>query len=326
VKHVLTTSAERPGVCEPCPNGGVTEGKGNTDKSACLGKLPDPCCDEQCVAVANPETTSVEAQTLAPEITLAPGETTPAPAATPPPPPPPTTLPPEIVCGLAGGTRIGGFRCDFYINIRCQKWRDEGYSWSTSKQRTYLSECMAQDCEQSMEPLDSQKDTLTAEGIPLTPGCRYVDKYGFCYTENAAQMWCKENPTSHHCDGSHDPTVAYNHNTAGRHEDTHPGTDEIEQGDSDPVTHGHDGGAVWARTPLGSALAESPGARSTEGWKPGTFKYMGNGNDGTTSCACMKDCTCRLSSRSWKCYCVDKDQTPVGPGEAVPSSVIRSSR
>lgn len=205
-----------------------------------------------------------------------------------------------------------GFRCDFYINIRCQKWRDEGYSWSESKQRQYLTECMAQDCEQSMEPLDSQKDDLTAGGIPLKPGCRYVDKYGFCYTENVAQMWCKENPTSHHCDGDHDVTVAYQH--SGRHEDTHP------------VSRSHDGGATWARAPLGSALQEAPGSRSTSGWQPGTFNYMGEDKSGTVTCACMKDCTCRLSSRSWKCYCVNKEQEPVGPSDQRPTRIIKSSR
>jgi len=65
-----------------------------------------------------------------------------------------------------------------------------------------------------------------------------------------------------------------------------------------------DGGKGWAQPPLGNADS------SQTGWVPGTFPYRGGSTDkGSLECMCMKDCTCSEQ----KCFCVDKEQAPVGP-------------
>ena len=251
---------------------------------------------------------------------------TPAPASPPPPtvettPPPPPSEPDN--CDLVGGVPIQGFskpgNCDFAINYRCDKWKKEGYSWAETKQVEYLRLCMAQDCQQSLQPLDSQKDSRTEAGIPLSPGCRYVDQYGFCYIRNAAQIWCQKNPTSGYCQGARNIDTPYDCPDGGDCP-----TEEIE--DKENVRH--DGGAGWARAPLGDALN-----RHTA-WAPGTFWLFGKHSDGSTvqrkeevvKCNCMKDCTCRLTTREWKCYCVNKEEEPVGSGSVQVSRVIKSSR
>ena len=257
---------------------------------------------------------------------LAPSQT-PVPVPSPPPatesPPPSPPSDPDN-CDLVGGVRIEGFskpgNCDFAINYRCYKWKMEGYSWSETKQLEYLQLCMAQDCEQSLEPLDSQKDSRTEAGIPLSPGCRYVDQYGFCYIRNAAQMWCQANPTSGYCRSTGDRDMDTSFECLA---DKDCPNEEVEQQE----LADHDGGAGWAQAPLGNAQ------NSQTAWVPGTFRFFGRDGDRTiqnnnavVKCKCMKDCTCRLTPTSWKCYCVDKEQTPVGSGSRQVSRVIRSSR
>ena len=202
-------------------------------------------------------------------------------------PPPPTdglTPPPEDLC--ASGSFAGG-DCKFLINIRCADWRDQADSWNKAKQMEYLYKCMAQDCVQSLEPVDSNREAQTADGIPETPGCRYLDDSpgsGFCYAYNAAQMWCKENPDSEVCQ-------------------------------NDPWS------SAAARAPLGSEAS-----RQTA-WQPGTFPLRGSSASlGTVSCACMKQCACTVGWNKWECRCVDENQEPVGPGSAVPTKIVQDGR
>ena len=198
------------------------------------------------------------------------------------PPSPPT--PPEDLC--ASGSFAGG-DCKFLINIRCADWRDQADSWNKAKQMEYLYKCMAQDCVQSLEPVDSNREAQTADGIPETPGCRYLDDSpgsGFCYAYNAAQMWCKENPDSEVCQ-------------------------------NDPWS------SAAARAPLGSEAS-----RQTA-WQPGTFPLRGSSASlGTVSCACMKQCACTVGWNKWECRCVDENQEPVGPGSAVPTKIVQDGR
>ena len=94
--------------------------------------------------------------------------------------------PPQEMCATGSSAT---FDCNFYINIRCRDFVDKGHAWSKGKQREYLSRCMAQDCEQSLENA----------GDESYDGCRYVDENGFCYSKKDSQAWCASNPTSVHC-------------------------------------------------------------------------------------------------------------------------------
>jgi len=111
-------------------------------------------------------------------------------AAAAPPPPPPAEAPPDSsVCAMqSDGT------CKSLLNIRCADWRDGADNWAAAKQKDYISKCMAQDCEQSMETGSD------------TPGCRFLDPtWGFCLAYNSAQMWCLGNTGSSYCkDGGAD--------------------------------------------------------------------------------------------------------------------------
>jgi len=78
-----------------------------------------------------------------------------------------------------------------------------------------------------------------------------------------------------------------------------------------------DGGADWAQPPLGSYEKGSQ-----TGWVPGTFPFRGaSEGQGSFQCACMKDCTCNGA----KCFCVNAEQQPVGPGSYAPELIIKSS-
>ena len=178
--------------------------------------------------------------------------------------------PPEMCASGSSET----FDCNFYINIRCRDFVSKAHTWSKAKQREYLSLCMAQDCEQSLEEIQEGGYS----------GCRYMDENGFCYSKEDSQKWCSQNPTSIHCLNT-------------------------------------DGGEDWAASPLGSAPS------SSTKWQPwgltGSWNFRGR-EEGRMSCACMKHCTCTPRSNSWKCYCVDDNQGPVGPGTASPTRIIRS--
>jgi len=57
-------------------------------------------------------------------------------------------------------------------------------------------------------------------------------------------------------------------------------------------------------------------------WVPGTFPFRGAiAGKGSFECACMKDCTCVGT----KCFCVNAEQKPVGPGSYAPELIIKSS-
>ena len=85
-------------------------------------------------------------------------------------------------------------------------------------------------------------------------------------------------------------------------------------------TYCHDGGADWAQPLLGTATSQQTG------WAPGTFPYRGSSADlGSLECACMKGCGCTTSWSGEQCYCADKTQQPVGPGNMSPKTVTYSS-
>ena len=104
-------------------------------------------------------------------------------AAAPPPPPPAEEAPYSEVCTMhKDGT------CKSLLNIRCADWRDKADTWQASKQKDYISKCMAQDCEQSMEVGEDH------------PGCRFLDPtWGFCLAYNSAQTWCLDHLRSSYC-------------------------------------------------------------------------------------------------------------------------------
>ena len=181
-----------------------------------------------------------------------------------PPPPPAANPPPDTLCTMqSDGT------CKSLLNIRCADWRDKADTFAAAKQKTYIEECMAQDCVQSME---SGKDT---------PGCRYLDGQGFCYAYNSAQMWCANGGDASYC---------------------------------------RDGGADWAQPPLGTATS------THTGWVPGSYPYRGtSATKGSMDCACMKDCGCTSSWSGEKCYCVNADEQPVGPGTMKIKSIVKLS-
>jgi len=82
-------------------------------------------------------------------------------------------------------------------------------------------------------------------------------------------------------------------------------------------TYCNDGGADWGQPPLGTSTT------SQTGWTPGTFPYRGDSaSKGSIACACMKDCTCKGDE---KCWCVDPDQQPVGPGSYKTRIIIANS-
>jgi len=91
------------------------------------------------------------------------------------PPPPPRSEP-------AGG---------WGLNIRCADWRDKADTFAEAKQITFLTECMQQDCVQSLEGNNPSKSNEV--------GCRYTDANGFCYHSGATQMWCKDNSDDDRC-------------------------------------------------------------------------------------------------------------------------------
>jgi len=77
-------------------------------------------------------------------------------------------------------------------------------------------------------------------------------------------------------------------------------------------TYCHDGGADWGQAPLGTAT------ESQTAWTPGTFPYRGgSASQGSMACACMKDCGCN----GGKCWCLNADQQPVGPGSYTPDKI-----
>jgi hypothetical protein len=84
------------------------------------------------------------------------------------PPPPPEPEVPMDLCS-SGSDDTGD--CKFMLNIRCADWRDDAATYNKAKQEAYLSQCMSQDCVQSLEPVDGSRDSTTGE-IPETPGCR----------------------------------------------------------------------------------------------------------------------------------------------------------
>ena len=82
----------------------------------------------------------------------------------------------EISQEMCASGSSATFDCNFYINIRCRDFVDKADAWSKSKQREYLSRCMAQDCEQSLE----------SAGDGSYDGCRYMDdeKAGIAFEWN----------------------------------------------------------------------------------------------------------------------------------------------
>ena len=211
-----------------------------------------------------------------------------------PPPPSPTASPTAPMSTPAPnlGAPVG---IDWKLNIRCADWRDQAHTWAKAKQLEYLYKCQQQDCVQSLEPKDAN-GALQSNGIPMTPGCRYMDSSfgnGFCYAYNSAQMYCKNNPGYSAC--------------------------QNDQGES------------AAKPPLGTA---DPAIRKTS-WRPGSYPMRGT-QSGTASCSCVKQCACKdpvFSTKkgeenlikTWECRCVDPNQAPVGPGSAKPTAIYKDS-
>lgn len=81
----------------------------------------------------------------------------------------------------------------------------------------------------------------------------------------------------------------------------------------------HDGGIEWAVPPLGQA------SDRITAWHPRQVAFKGQGNDGSMSCRCMKDCSCTGGSSPWKCTCASSYQTPVGPGLLEPISIVTNT-
>jgi hypothetical protein len=76
--------------------------------------------------------------------------------------PPPTT--PE---DQTEEERVGDPASGWGLNIRCGDYRDKAFTWGKEKQLDFLSKCMSQDCEQSLEGQNVNK----AHEV----GCRYAD-------------------------------------------------------------------------------------------------------------------------------------------------------
>lgn len=85
--------------------------------------------------------------------------------------------------------------CRWGMNQYCSDLRDQGQFWAKDKQVDWLSDCMSQDCVQSLEGCDSN--------FPNEYGCRFgervVDDDMFCYIAGTTQMWCKSNTADARC-------------------------------------------------------------------------------------------------------------------------------
>lgn len=127
------------------------------------------------------------------------------------------------------------------------------------------------------------------------PGCRYLDPtWGFCLAYNSAQVRRRVKLIMENMENKHQLSL----NSAQTWCLDHLGS-----------SYCKDGGESWAQPPLGSWLEGDQ-----TGWTPGTYPYRGgSANMGEMSCSCMKDCTCNKD----KCWCVDPEQQPVGPGGSV---------
>jgi len=100
-------------------------------------------------------------------------------------PPPPSVAPPPPPPGGGGSEKPPKMS---FLNIRCADFRDKYKTFSVNKQKEYYSECMSQDCVQSLE---SSKDN---------PGCRYLDpEWNFCFAYGATQTWCEAHPGNKNC-------------------------------------------------------------------------------------------------------------------------------
>jgi hypothetical protein len=119
-----------------------------------------------------------------PVVSIAPPPPVLPPVVTIPPPPPADAITIKDAVGAALCVQDSKYpnECKSLLNIRCTDWRDLADSFAPTKQEVYYAGCMAQDCAQSMEGGNLNKQDQ--------PGCRFLDYNGFCYIYGTAQMWC----------------------------------------------------------------------------------------------------------------------------------------